>query len=403
MNPLLPKQIEALRSGSWRTADRPSEAGFGPSEWLRIHGGSYRFALLRCQKRVIASASRSSWNSTADGGVWICVRTLLVAVGVGVLVAGCAGGGASGSSGPSSGGHRGCVSSRALGTLVGVGNRTVRVGAGQLATVWLTEPEAYASGPDDAPPPTAFPWRAPQSSGPTKLSPVAVCKRRPVVTSLPVRLYPFRAINPGPYQISAPLNPTYHIPRMRPPLRPLRPVRVTVLVSDGSARPHAATTPTYTVVAPVLYLTRVGTPMACLAMLESLPPAGCAGVPVSGYDFKRVPGLVRFHAMGWQTRPLRLVGTWNGPALALTRAPIPATAARPEPNPPEDCHGQSTPASTALAKRITRDHATFNMLELDPCGDTVWVLVAVADKATISYIHEHFGSSVKIAGWLQPG
>jgi hypothetical protein len=271
-----------------------------------------------------------------------------------------------------------------------------------LVTVWLTEPEAYASGPDDTPPPTAFPWLAPQSSDPAKLSPVAVCRHPPLVTSLPVRLYPFRATSPGRYQITAPLNPAYHVPRMKPPLRPLHPVRVTVVVHSGPAATQASTFPTYTVVAPVLYLTRVGTPTACLAVLESFPPAGCGGVPLTGSDFKRVPGLVRFHGMGWQTRPLRLVGTWNGHALALTRAAIRATATRPEPSPPEDCHGQTTPASTALAQRITRDHATFNMLELVPCGPTIWVMVAVADKATISYIHEQFGRSVKIAGWLQP-
>jgi hypothetical protein len=278
----------------------------------------------------------------------------------------------------------------------------VRVGAGRLVTVWLTEPEAYASGPDDTRPPTAFPWLAPRSSDPAKLSPVAVCKHPPLVTSLPVQLYPFRATSPGRYQITAPLNPAYHIPRMRPPLRPLRRIRVTVIVSDGSARPHAATTPRYTVVAPVLYRTTIGRPMACLAMLTSLPPAGCSGVPVEGYDFTRVAGLVRFGAMGWQTPQLRLVGTWNGHALTLTRTPVPVTTHRPEPSPLAACHDPTSSQASALARRITRAHVRIHMLELSPCGDTVWVLVAIADRPTISFIHGHFGSSVKIAGWLRP-
>src|SRR5205809_309896 len=115
------------------------------------------------------------------------VRTVVVAAVLGVLVAGCAGWDAGGSSGPSSGGHRGCVPSRALGASVGVGSRTVRVAAGRVVTVWLTEPEAYASGPDGTPPPTAFPWLAPGSSDRDALRPVAVCEHPPLVTSLPVR------------------------------------------------------------------------------------------------------------------------------------------------------------------------------------------------------------------------
>jgi hypothetical protein len=42
------------------------------------------------------------------------------------------------------------------------------------------------------------------------------------------------------------------------------------------------------------------------------------------------------------------------------------------------------------------------MLELSPGGDVVWLLITVADKATTSYVHEHLGRSVRIAGWLQP-
>jgi hypothetical protein len=80
----------------------------------------------------------------------------------------------------------------------------------------------------------------------------------------------------------------------------------------------------------LLYRTVTKTPTACLTILPSYPPAGCSGVPVTGYDFTRVAGLVRFGAqgaMGWQTQPLRLVGTWNGHALTLIRVPVAVTAA----------------------------------------------------------------------------
>jgi hypothetical protein len=341
------------------------------------------------------------WNSTADGGVSICVKTLMVAVGVGVLVGGCAGWDTSGSSGPSSGGgHRGCVSSRALGTSVGVGSRAVRVAVGRVVTVWLTEPEAYASSSDGAPPPTAFPWLTPQSSDAAALSPAPVCKHPPLVTSLPVRLYAFRATSPGRYQLTAALNPAYHVPRMKPPLRPLRRVRVTVIVT---ARASAEASPaTYTTVAPVLHLTRTGTQMACLVMLTSFPPAGCSGVRVAG-SLTHVSRTVRFGAMGWQTPPVRLVGTWNGQRLRLTRAPAPAATTRPEPALSAACHVRTAPAGAALARRITgARRRRIDSLEVVPCGGTVWVLVAVADRPTIAFIHEHFGRTVVVSGWLRP-
>jgi hypothetical protein len=42
------------------------------------------------------------------------------------------------------------------------------------------------------------------------------------------------------------------------------------------------------------------------------------------------------------------------------------------------------------------------MLELSPCRHTVWVLVAVADESTISYIRDRFGDQVIVKGWLRP-
>jgi hypothetical protein len=230
---------------------------------------------------------------------------------------------------------------------------------------------------------------------------VAVCKHPPLVTSLPVRVYPFRAIDPGRYQITARLNPAYHLPQFRPPLRPLRPVRVTVVVSNSPA-PEKASLLKYTIVALVLYRTTMKTPMACLAILTSLPPAGCSGVPVTGYDFTRLAGLVRFGPMGWETPQLRLVGTWNGHALTLPRTPVPVTTHRPEPSPPAACHDHTTSDASALARRITRAHVRIHMLELNPCGNSVWLLVAVADQPTVSHVRGHFGGRVIVNGWLRP-
>jgi hypothetical protein len=109
--------------------------------------------------------------------------------------------------------------------------RTTRVKSGDLVTIELVEPEAYASGADDTRPSTAFPWLAPHIPDRTGLTPAAVCKNPPWIFSLPARFYPFRADKPGRYQLVAELNPAYHTPNMRPPLPPLRPVSVTIVVS----------------------------------------------------------------------------------------------------------------------------------------------------------------------------
>jgi hypothetical protein len=171
-----------------------------------------------------------------------------------------------------------------------------------------------------------------------------------------------------------------------------------------SPAPVAATQPaSYEVVAPVLHLNRVGKPMACLTFLQSLPPAGCGGVAVTGYDFTKVPGLVRFADMGWQTPPLRLIGTWDGHALTVTSVSPAAASAQSEPGPPKACDGsRETAASRALARAITRAHLRIKMLELSPCREAAWVLVAVADQSTISYIRDRFGDRVIVKGWLRP-
>jgi hypothetical protein len=177
----------------------------------------------------------------------------------------------------------------------------------------------------------------------------------------------------------------------------------TTPASGVSPAPAATSSPrSYEVVAPVLYLRRVGRPMACLNVLLSLPPAGCGGVPVRGYDFERSDGLVRFGAMGWQTPPLHIVGTWDGRALAVTSVAAASRSAEAQPDAPKACDGsRTTPSSRRLAAAITRDHRRLHLLALQPCRTTVWVLVAVADRPTVSIIRRQFGARVMISGWLR--
>jgi hypothetical protein len=219
--------------------------------------------------------------------------------------------------------------------------------------------------------------------------------------SLPFRLYPFRAIKPGRYRITAPLNPAYHVPHMRPALPPLHPVRLTVVVRSVDLAGPRSKSPLYTITASVLYRPGMRTPHACLTFLESLPPVGCGGVRVAGYDFPHAPHVIHFASGGWQTPELRIVGVWNGRALVLARPPSPAPTAERQPAPPAGCRGQEAPETSLLAKQMTRAHTRLGMIELAPCGHRLWALVGVADPPTRSFIRHHFGRRVIVRGWLR--
>jgi hypothetical protein len=289
-----------------------------------------------------------------------------------------------------------CVSSRAPSVRAGLGSRGVEVAPGGLVTVLLAEPVAYASSMS-GPPPTAFPWLPAESSGRSGLRRTPFCGKPEMVMSLPAREYVFRAARPGRYTITVPLNPAYRLPRMRPRLRPLQPARITVTVT--SRKPAAG--PSYSVTAPVLYLAGRQAPRACLAILTSMPPAGCSGVPVSGYDFRRVPGLIRYGSAGWQTPLLRMAGVWNGHALVITRVPAIALAAPQPPAPPVACRGGTTPATKNVMRRIGRARDHMGLLQLTPCAARVWMLVAVADRATRAEIRDQLGRRVIVVGWLR--
>lgn len=333
------------------------------------------------------------------------LRAIVVLVGLGTMATGC--GYHPGSSmvqtasdAPDSGAGRArCVSAAALDVRAGDGARRVVVRVGGMVTLQLVEPEAYGSTVS-GPAQSAFPWLPGQSSDTAGLQPVAVCTDPPVIMSLPFRMYPFRAIAPGRYQITAALNPAYHVPQMRPSLPRLNPVRVTVVVHPWRKARSSSISRRYTVTASVLYRTGMGTPKACLTYLLSLPPAGCGGVSVAGYDFEHLPGVVRYGAMGWQTSELRMVGVWSGHVLRLTRPPVRVTRPAGEPAQPVVC-AQSLRGATGLARRITRAHARLNLLELAPCGRRVWVLVAVADAPTRAFIRRQFGEGVVVTGWLR--
>lgn len=163
------------------------------------------------------------------------------------------------------------------------------------------------------------------------------------------------------------------------------------------------------VVAPVFYWSRTGQQIACLTILQSLPAAGCGGVPVKGYDFERVEGVIHFGEAvsrlgnaGWQTPPLRLVGRWNGQELIVKRVSL-AGSSPESPAPPARCDaGQTTRSMRRLAGAITAAQRRIHLLELDVCRTNVWLLVPLADARTSSYLTKHFGGRIIVASWLRP-
>ncbi len=102
---------------------------------------------------------------------------------------------------------------------------SVRVGA--LVFVHLVEPGRFVSGAF----PRGFPWTAPASSDVAILRPVALCASR-LVSTLPVRVYGYRAVRAGTAQITAVLAPRWAALRASR-RRGLRPFRAIVTVKGS--------------------------------------------------------------------------------------------------------------------------------------------------------------------------
>ena len=69
--------------------------------------------------------------------------------------------------------------------------------------------------------------------------------------------------------------------------------------------------------APLLHTQKSRVVLACQAILTSLPPAGCSGVRVKGYDFSRLRHVTR-SGNAWWTGPLVLVSNEVGDGVVPT-------------------------------------------------------------------------------------
>jgi hypothetical protein len=194
------------------------------------------------------------------------------------------------------------------------------------------------------------------------------------------------------------------------------PVRIAValfvvLSAAGCARyvPPEHSGPLYTVTTTVMQ-NPPEVPRACSAVPLPYPPIGCGGVPLRDIDLPSLPGVTRYRNGVLATGMLRLVGTWDGEAVKLTRQPESAAMKDATPLPTcADVPGRpSTGPLPPVMQRIIADDKVLRtrgiqLLEFGPCQDFVFVVVAVPDSTTVGFLTDRYGSGkVVVAGWLQP-
>lgn len=146
-----------------------------------------------------------------------------------------------------------------------------------------------------------------------------------------------------------------------------------------------------------------GRVFACFSDALMGPAAGCGGIEVKGVDVSQIPDGGGDHGSPW-SQTMRLVGTWDGQALTLTEAPQPAQTAAGLPQPcAADATSEPGPDAIGLQIQVIDALATrgIHVLMSTGCGgDTVGVLVPVADEATVSWLTSRYHA--RVVGWLQP-
>ena len=148
-------------------------------------------------------------------------------------------------------------------------------------------------------------------------------------------------------------------------------------------------------------------PRACAFMQLPDPPIGCGGPDLHTLDLTTMHGVTRYRNGVLATSMLHLVGTWDGRALTLTRPPDTAPIADATSMPQGQCPSQPAQvASPPLMQRVISDEALLKaqgiqLLEFGPCGDSLFIVVTVADRDSVRFLTNRYGA-VQVAGWLKP-
>lgn len=171
----------------------------------------------------------------------------------------------------------------------------------------------------------------------------------------------------------------------------------------------------YTVVAPLL--AAPGSPIyACYFMNLPAPgPSACGGVEVRNVDVATVAAMGGDHPYNGGTRmsrPVRLVGAWDGQTLTLTltKRPVPADyPADPFPSPLVSVPPPSgETAALAEASQIAGDSSLRRegvqviSAGVGRHGKDVDVKLVVADARAVQALQRRYDSVYVTGGWLQP-
>lgn len=166
---------------------------------------------------------------------------------------------------------------------------------------------------------------------------------------------------------------------------------------------HNSSIPQYRVTA-ILTSERSGDVRACYFLAYTQPPQCGIGIQVSGVDLGSIRGVQRYSNGTVVSGPVELTGNWDQGVLAVsTTAPAQST--------PTAAHFKSmTPLGTGdpmdAQRRLNADAKVLAnrgivVLENGFKDNNFYVVVAVADDATVAYLTQHYGPVV-VGEWLVP-
>jgi hypothetical protein len=186
------------------------------------------------------------------------------------------------------------------------------------------------------------------------------------------------------------------------------------LLGCGSTGPgvRAHADQRYTVTASLLSV-RGGPVTAARMVCASMPPACATGVVVRGVDIHALPGAHDYGNGTVESPRVRLVGTWDGQALTVTERPVPASVppsvttrvpprgdgSSPFPQPPDP--RLDAERRLAADDQKLRSRGIY-VVEQGFDGYGMYVIVAVAGPATVTYLQRNYVPDLRVEGWLQP-
>jgi len=149
-------------------------------------------------------------------------------------------------------------------------------------------------------------------------------------------------------------------------------------------------------------------PHACFAVPLPEPPIGCGGPALDRADISTMPGFTKYRNGVEASGMVRLVGTWDSRQLTLTRPPEAAatTDQTQAPNCAQDGSEPQGPGLPPMMQGVADDSPALEVrgiqvLEMYMCKKSLFMVVPVADQATVDFLTSRYGN-VKVDGWLLP-